>query len=467
MSAEDELDAAARLRVPPHSIESEQSVLGALLGDNRGWDRVGDLVTAASFYRHEHRLIFEAVGALVAASKPADPITVFEQLERTGKANDVGGLKYLSALEQSVPSASNIRRYAEIVAERHLERRIIAAADEAATMAFNGQGRGVTERLDEISTKFRQLEGSTLRGVPRSLADLVLERVDHINDLSEKGETATSAAWPTPLPALNRLLSGGLRPGRVYVLAARPSVGKSALAQTIALRAARNNLPTLFLSQEMPDHELADRILAQMGTIDFGHMQTGKLEPEEWTRLTSAVDLARVLPLFVDDQASLTIGQIRAKARQVPDLRVLVVDYLQLTASAPTTGRNAPNRNAEIEEVSRGLKTLAKELGLAVVLLSQLNREVEKRPGKKPLISDLRDSGAIEQDADVVMLMWQLPHASTEDGCTMLGIDVAKNRGGAKDEFPVCFWGRHMRFGEAALPMTHYTSKPGSGGGDL
>lgn len=453
--ADDEL---ARLRVPPSSTTAEQSVLGALLLDNGAWDRVGDLLAASAFYRSEHRAIFASISGLIGAGKAADSITVHAQLER--QQGPSIQLEYLEALAASVPSASNIRRYAEIVADRATERAIIAAADEASTLAFNGAGMSVEQKLDKVATLMLQLERRTVGAGPRPLQEIVARRLDRINDLHNAAPgDQDGSAWATPLPALNRMLNGGFRPGRVYVLAARPSIGKTALAQALGLKFARSSFGSvLFLSQEMPDGELADRILAGLGRIDYGHIETGKLADEEWSRLSEAVEEAGRLDFFIDDQPELTISQIRAKARSVRGLRLLVVDYLQLTASAETGGRGLTNRNAEIEQVSRGLKSLAKELGCAVLLLSQLNREVEKRPGKRPMMADLRDSGAIEQDADVVMMMWPLQSSAVE-GCTMLGIEVAKNRGGSKGDFPLCFWGRHMRFGEAELPMTHYLEK--------
>lgn len=456
MSAEAELDAVAQLRKPPHSTEAEQSLLGGLLLDNRAFDRVGDMLTTEAFYSFEHRLIYGAIVSLLVANKPADVVTVGEVLKKDGSTGgDKVDLRYLAALPLSVPSASNARRYAEIVVDRALERRLIATADEVATSVFSGPG-SAAEKLEAAASKFRALEGGNMTGAPRPLSELLIERLDHVTDLHQTGEE--SAAWATPLPALNRLLAGGMRPGRVYVLAARPSVGKSALAQALALQFAKQDLPVLFLSQEMPSSELVDRIIAGLGRVDFGHLQTATLDDDEWSAISKAVELGARLPFYVDDQPSLTLGQIRAKARQVRGLKVLVVDYLQLSAGT-STGDRFTNRNAEIEEVSRGLKSLAKDLGIAVILLSQLNREVEKRPGKKPMLSDLRDSGAIEQDADVVILLWPIEYVAN-DGVSMLGVQVAKNRGGAKGDFPLCFWGRHMRFGEAELPMTHYTSKP-------
>jgi replicative DNA helicase len=241
------------------------------------------------------------------------------------------------------------------------------------------------------------------------------------------------------------MLSGGLRPGKVYVLAARPSVGKSSLAQSLGLHFAEIHGPALMLSQEMPESEVAERAISALGRVDYGAVQTGKLTPDEWTRFVDGVEAGRALPFYVDDQAALRIGDIRAKARQVKGLKLLIVDYLQLCAS----DESSPNRNAEIEQISRGLKALSKEVGIAVLCLSQLNREVEKRASKEPMLSDLRDSGAIEQDADVVMFLW--PAKEYETGSKLVGCKLDKNRQGVKGRFLLDFHGGHQRWGESTV----------------
>lgn len=463
MSARELPDDIARLRVPPHSLEAEQSVLGGILVDNRGWDRLGDLLNVDSFYDHRHRLIYSAIASLVNACKPADAITVHAALAREPRGDAIS-LDYMAALATSVPSASNIRRYAEIVAERATERSMLAAADEIAGIAYSGDGTA-EEKLDRAVTLMLQLESRRARvSSIRPLGELVVERIDRVNELHEQGDSA-AAAWSTPFPALNRLLPGhGMGPGHVYVIGARPSVGKTALAQAVLGCFGKAGLPGLFLSQEMPSGELTDRFIAEHGCVDLGHMQSARLSDAEWSGVSRGAEIAAHLPIFVDDTPALTIGAIRAKARSVRGLRVLVVDYLQLTASTPAP-RGQSNRNAEIEEVSHGLKSLAKELGIAVILLSQLNRDVEKRPGKRPGLADLRDSGSIEQDADVVMLLWPLQELPVE-GCSMVGVDVAKNRGGPRAEFALCFWANTMRIGEAAFPISHYTA-PRAQTGDL
>lgn len=454
-----EHDEPSSLRVPPHSREAEQSVLGGLLLDNSAWDRAADLLKESDFYRHEHRLIFGAIGALVNATKPADVITVFEQLECMGKGDECGGIGYLNSLAQSVPSAANMRRYAEIVRERAVLRGLVAVSDTIATAAFNPQGRSVAEILDSAATAMHALEAGHAKKMPRSFQDIVVERLDHISELAQG---KVKSGWPTNFPTLDDMLNGGLRPGSVYVLAARPSVGKSALAAAIGTGFAQDGLPTLFLSQEMGDGEVIDRALANIGGIPYKNIQTGQLSDMDWANLSSAAESGAAMPFYVDDQGSLTISEIRSKARSIKGLKLLVLDYLQLSASR---GEHS-NRNGEIEEVSRGLKSLAKELGIAVLMLSQLNRKVEERPGKRPMLSDLRDSGSIEQDADVVIFLWPLKEFKV-GGYWAIGCDLPKNRQGKKGAFAMHFWGDYMRWAESEFRLEDLLGKdkPASAGG--
>jgi replicative DNA helicase len=430
-------------RIPPHSLEAEQSVLGGLLLDNRAWDRVGDLITESDYYRLEHRLIYAAIAGLVNATKPADVITVFEQLQTLGKASDCGGMPYLSSLTQSVPSAANVRRYAEIVRNRSMQRAVITAIDDASADAWKGDDPGAT--VDRIATTFAQLASKNVRKAPRPLSEILAERIERINDLHEG---TIEPGWPTPFASLNRLLNGGLRPGMLAILASRPGEGKTALGSSIGEAMAANGLPTLLLSQEMPDGELVDRTISRMGGIDYGTVQSGKLDQDAWSRLSDAVERGSRLPFFVDDQASLRLSDIRAKARAVKGLKVLLLDYLQLCASTRRDG----NRNSEIEEISRGLKTLAKDMGIAVIALSQLNRQVEQRANKRPNLSDLRDSGAIEQDADVVMFLWPVRELAAE-GRRIVGLGVDKNRQGKKGELGLDFFGAMQRWRESTADI--------------
>ena len=399
----------AQLRVPPHSIEAESSVLGGLLLDNGAWDRVGDLLVDSDFYRHEHRLVYAAIGALINASKPADVITVHEQLQSLGKSQEVGGLSYLNALAQYVPSASNIRRYAEIVRERSILRKLVAASDDIATAAFNTQGRAVDKILDEAEQKIFNIgeEGSRMKQGFQSMDTLVVDLLDRVSEMADNPNDITGV--PTGFYDLDRMTSG-LQPGDLVVLAARPSMGKTAFAVNIAEHVALNEgLPVAVFSMEMGASQLAVRIVGSIGRVDQGHLRTGKLTDDEWPRLTEAIERLRTVSLHIDETPGLTPSELRANsrrlARQCGKLGLIVVDYLQLMSGS--SGSDGDNRATELGEISRGLKMLAKELQCPVIALSQLNRGVEQRTDKRPMMSDLRESGAIEQDADIIMFIYR------------------------------------------------------------
>ncbi len=419
--------AVSALRVPPHSVEAEQSVLGGLLLEFSAWDKVGDLLVPPDFYRREHRDIFEAIGELVAASREADVITVHERLKQTGREGAEYSLAYLNSLAASVPSAANIRRYAEIVRERATLRALISAADNMATAAFNPSGRSALELLDEAASVIGAFDRRSQRKAPRAVADLLAAAIDRYTDLAEG---RAPAGMKTGIDPLDRLLAGGLRGGKVYGIAARPSVGKSSAARAILLHLARSGITTLLLSQEMPADELADALVAEAGRVDGSTLQSGQFDDQDWGRIAEAVDTLRAIPLHVDDEGGLTLAKVRVKARAVKGLQVLAIDYLQLLTS---TLKNKTT-NDEIGEISKGLKALALELNIPIVVLSQLNREVERRTDKEPVLSDLRDSGNIEQDLDVAVLMWT---ASEEEGSEsrLVGWKVAKHRGGRKGTF--------------------------------
>ena len=399
----------AQLRVPPHSIEAESSVLGGLLLDNTAWDRMGELLSENDFYRHEHKSIFAAISILINGSKPADVITVFEQLKNQGKAEGLGGLGYLNSLAQYVPSASNIRRYAEIVRERSILRKLVTASDEIATNAFNPQGRPVERILDEAEQKIFNIgeEGSRMKQGFQSMDTLVVDLMDRVQEMADNPNDITGV--PTGFYDLDRMTSG-LQAGDLVVLAARPSMGKTAFAINIAEHVALNEgLPVAVFSMEMGAAQLAVRVVGSIGRIDQGHLRTGKLSDEEWPRLTDAIERLRTVSLHIDETAGLTSSELRANARRLArkcgKLGLIVVDYLQLmTGSSSGDGEN---RATELGEISRGLKMLAKELQCPVIALSQLNRGVEQRTDKRPMMSDLRESGAIEQDADIIMFIYR------------------------------------------------------------
>ncbi len=423
----------AQLRIPPHSIEAESSVIGGLLLDNSAWDRVNDLLSDGDFYRYEHRLVFAAVGVLINATKPADVITVFEQLQNQGKAEEIGGLAYLNSLAQYVPSASNIRRYAEIVRERSILRKLVSVSDEISTQAFNTKGKPVTTILDEAEQKIFNIgeEGARTKQGFQPMETLVVDLLDRVQEMADNPNDVTGV--PTGFYDLDRLTSG-FQAGDLIVLAARPSMGKTALAINIAEHVALNEgLPVAVFSMEMGAAQLAVRIVGSIGRIDQGHLRTGKLTDEEWPRLTEAIEKLRTISLHIDETAGLTSSELRANARrlsrQCGKLGLIVVDYLQLMSGSTNDGEN---RATELGEISRGLKMLAKELQCPVVALSQLNRSVETRPDKRPMMSDLRDSGAIEQDADIIMFIYRDEYY-TKDACKEPGVAeviIAKQRNG-------------------------------------
>lgn len=428
----------AHLRVPPHSVEAEQSILGALLLDNAAFDRIGDLVAEGDFYRHENRLAFAAISGLILVSKPADVVTVFERLRAIGKADDVGGLAYLGSLAQSVPSARNIRQYAEIVRDRSVLRKVIAAADELATMAFADKAARVV--LDKASTIFGELERTGQRSAPREIAALVVEALDRYDALS-RGERRSGVA--SGFADLDRILHG-LQAGKLLCIGARPSIGKSSMVRSIAIHVAKT-APVLLLSQEMPQDEVADCVVSELGGIDNERLKTGELDTDDWSRLTIAADEASRMQLHVDEQGALTLGDIRAKARGIKGLGLLIVDYLQLCSST----LQGKTTNDEIAQITKGLKALALEMRIPVLMLSQLNRKVEERGDREPQLGDLRDSGAIEQDIDVALFLWSVEETAAS---RVIGFKIAKHRGGPKGKFAMRFDAAFYRWTPCDFP---------------
>jgi len=423
----------AQLRIPPHSQEAESSVLGGLLLDNNSWDKVADLLVEADFYRYEHRLVFASITSLVNTNRPADVITVFEQMQSQGKAEEIGGLAYLNSLAQYVPSSSNIRRYAEIVRERSILRKLISVSDDIATSALNTNGRPVTNILDEAEQKIFSIgeEGSRMRQGFQSMDKLVVQLLDRVEEMSQNPNDITGV--PTGFFDLDRMTSG-MQAGDLIVLAARPSMGKTALAINIAEHVAlKEDLPVAVFSMEMGASQLAIRIVGSIGRIDQGRLRTGKLIDDEWPRLSDAIERLKTVSLSIDETPGLTTSELRASARRLArscgKLGLVVVDYLQLMSGSG--GGDGENRATELGEISRGLKMLAKELQCPVIALSQLNRGVEQRTDKRPMMSDLRESGAIEQDADVIMFIYRDDYynkESKEPG--VAEIIIAKQRNG-------------------------------------
>lgn len=445
----------AHLRVPPHSIEAESSVLGGLLLDNQAWDRVGDLLVEGHFYRHEHQLIYSAISALIEASKPADVITVFDELQNQGRAKDVGGLAYLNGLAQYVPGASNIRRYAEIVRERAILRKLVTASDEICSNAFSPQGRSVERILDEAEARIFAIgeEGARNRQGFQALGKLVVELLDRVTELADNPQDVTGVA--TGFADMDRMTSG-LQAGDLVVLAARPSMGKTSLAINIAEHVALHEaLPVAIFSMEMGAAQLAVRIVGSIGRVNQGHMRTGRLSDEEWPRLTEAIERLRKVSLHIDETPGLTSTELRASARRLArkyggKLGLIVVDYLQLMTGSGAS--DSENRATELGEISRGLKMLAKELQCPVIALSQLNRSVEQRTDKRPMMSDLRESGAIEQDADIIMFIYRDDYYNKDSKePNVAEVIIGKQRNGPTGTVKLFFQKNQTRFENLAL----------------
>ena len=443
--------ALSQLRLPPQSTEAECSILGGLLLDNQAWDHVADLLTESDFYRHEHRLIYAAIGDLIASDRPADVVTVFGHLQNTGQAAEMGGIAYLNDLAQYVLSASNIRRYAEMVRERCILRRLISASDEIATRAFNPQGLSVAHILDEAEKKIFSIgeEGARMREGFQALPSLVTKLIDRVSEMAENNSDSDITGVPTGFYDLDRMTSG-MQAGDLIVLAARPSMGKTSLAVNIAEHVAINEqLPVAIFSMEMGADQLAVRIVGSMGRIDQGHIRTGRLTNEEWPRLTETIERMRDVSLHIDESASLTPSELRASARRLArkcgKMGLIVVDYLQLMSGSG--GGSEENRATVLGEISRSLKMLAKELQCPVIALSQLNRSVETRTDKRPMMSDLRESGAIEQDADIVMFIYRDDYynqQSKEPG--VAEVIIAKQRNGPTGIIKLAFLKPLTRF---------------------
>jgi replicative DNA helicase len=435
--------------VLPFSIESEIGVLGSLLLSPDRFDSVSDILEPKHFHDSRHGAIYSVIASLVMSNKSVDVLTVFDRMQTTGTASEIE-LSYLAEIAQFSGSASTVRRYAEIVAERAMMRGLIEASDKARTLATE-TGLSAADRLDQCQDLFQQLQLKRGRNDPKKVGELTAGLIDRLQELAD-GRRLPGVA--TRLPTLDRLLGGGMKPGKQIVLAARPSIGKTALALEFAKAFALEGYPAAILSMEMENSELIERLTANIGGVDLDHLTTGKLENDEWSSLSLAVETLAQLPIYTDDQPALTLGDIQAKARKLKrerDIKLLVIDYLQLCGSSDK--RTNSSRHHQIEEISRGTKALAKQLGLTVVLLSQLSRDVDKRPNGKPNLSDLKESGSIEEDADTVILL-SMDHVR-EGGVTVIHADVAKNRGGKKGYLKLAFRGTHQRFVETIETKEH------------
>ncbi|HEU4622650.1 MAG TPA: replicative DNA helicase [Burkholderiaceae bacterium] len=442
--------ATEALRVPPHSVEAEQSVLGGLLLDNHAWDRIADLVAESDFYRFDHRLIFQHIVRLISESKPADVVTVFESLRNSGKAEDAGGLAYINALAQNTPSAANIRRYAEIVRDRGVLRQLVTVSDEISSRAFNPQGKDTRQILDEAESKIFAIAEEGARGAQgfAKMDDLLAQVVTRIDELCHRDNPSEVTGVPTGFMDLDNK-TAGLQPGDLVIVAGRPSMGKTAFSLNIGEYVAiEQGLPVAVFSMEMGGTQLALRMLCSVGRLDQQRVRIGRIGDDDWPRLMAAVHKMREAPLFIDETPALNPLELRARARrlarQYGKLGLIIVDYLQLMSSARGDGEN---RATEISEISRSLKALAKELGCPLIALSQLNRSLEQRPNKRPVMSDLRESGAIEQDADVVLGIYRdevyNPDSPDKGKAEIL---ILKQRNGPLGTVVTTFLGEYTRF---------------------
>jgi len=451
MSSALDLELAA-LKLPPHSVEAEQSVLGGLLLENNAWERIADLIVEQDFYRADHRAIWRQITRLVEENKPADVVTVAESLESLGTLDDIGGLAYLAALAQNTPSAANIRRYAEIVRERSVLRKLAEVGTGIAESAFSPAGRSATQILDEAEAKVFEIKEAGAKATQGFLQmqPLLMEVVTRIDELYNRENPNEVTGVPTGFADLDTKTSG-LQPGDLIIVAGRPSMGKTAFSLNIAENVALDtNHSVAVFSMEMGATQLVMRMLGSVGRLDQHKLRTGRISEDDWPRLTHALGRLNETPMYIDESPGLTAMEVRARARRLArqckdtkPLGLIVIDYLQLMSG---TG-SGENRATEISDISRSLKGLAKELHVPVIALSQLNRSLEQRPNKRPVMSDLRESGAIEQDADVILFIYrdEVYNPDSQDKGTA-EIIIGKQRNGPIGAVRLTFLGEYTRF---------------------
>lgn len=439
----------AGIKLPPHSLEAEQSLIGGILLDNSAWERVADLVSEADFYRDDHRRIYRHIAKLVDLGKPADVVTVFESLEKSGEAEQAGGIAYLAEVANSTPSAANIRRYAEIVRERSILRKLVAVGDEIAASALAPSGKDAKLLLDEAEAKVFEIAEAGARHSSGfvSIQPILKQVVDRVQELYDRDNPSDVTGVPTGLVDLDAITSG-LQPSDMIVVAGRPAMGKTTFALNVAEHiAVECRLPVAIFSMEMPGTQLATRFISSIGRIDQSKIRSGRLGDEDWQRLTAAMGKLYDAPIFIDETPGLNPIDLRARcrrlARQCGKLGLIVIDYLQLMSST----RDGDNRAAELSEISRSVKSLAKELHVPIIALSQLNRSLEQRPNKRPVMSDLRESGAIEQDADIIMFIYrdEVYNPDSPDKGTAELI-IGKHRNGPTGTVRMTFIGESTRF---------------------
>jgi replicative DNA helicase len=436
-----------RLKIPPHSLQAEQAVLGGLMLDNATWDHVADRVGEVDFYRSDHRLVFHAIRNLAEVGKPFDVVTLSELLDGRSELDPAGGLAYLGSLASNTPSAANIIAYADIVRERSVLRQLIHVGTEISNVAFRPEGKDSVAILDHAERLVFQIGEQRVRGGGgfASIKELLSRAVDRIETLFQREDPLTGLS--TGFDDLDEKTSG-LQNGDLVIVAGRPSMGKTSFAMNMAEHVAiKNQVPVAVFSMEMPGDQLAMRMMSSLGRIDQTKVRTGRLSDDEWPRLSSAVSILSSAPLFIDDTPALNPVELRARTRRLKreqgDLGLVVIDYLQLMQSTSTV----ENRATEIAEISRSLKNLAKELSVPVIALSQLNRNLEQRPNKRPVMSDLRESGSIEQDADLVLFIYrdEVYNENSSDKGTA-EIIIAKQRNGPIGTVRMTFLGKYTRF---------------------
>ena len=448
------------LKVPPHSVEAEQSLLGGLLIDNTAWDRLGGVLTDKDFYRPEHALIYKVIQRLVGDNHPADVITVHEAV-KSEQGGDLVGIDYLNSLAQSTPSAANIKGYADIVRDRSILRRLIEVSDNIVNSAFVPEGRSVRTLLDEAESRILQIgEEGSRKADYLEIEPLLRTVVARIDELYNRQGGSDITGIATGFIDLDKQTSG-LQKGDLVIVAGRPSMGKTAFALNIAENVAlAEGLPVVVFSMEMSGEQLAARLLGSVGRVDQSRMRTGKLQDDEWPRVTDAIARLSNTQILIDETGSLSSLELRARARRIArnfggTLGLVVIDYLQLMS-----GSGSENRATEISEISRSLKSLAKELQCPVVALSQLNRGLEQRPNKRPIMSDLRESGAIEQDADLIMFIYrdEVYHPDTTTDKGVAEIIIGKQRNGPIGTIRLSWQGPYTKFDNLAMGSVGYSS---------
>jgi replicative DNA helicase len=436
-------------------VEAEQSVLGGLLLEATALDKITDLIQPDDFYRQEHRLIFRQIVRLSEQAKPVDVITVAEALEIAGELDKVGGLPYLGSLAQNVPSAANIRRYGEIVRERSIMRKLAEVGSDIASSAYNPTGRDAAQLLDEAESKVFEIAEAGSKGKQGFLPmpPLLTQVVERIETLYARDNASDVTGIATGFTDLDRKTSG-LHPGDLVIVAGRPSMGKTALAINIAENVALDSgLPVAIFSMEMGAAQLVMRMIGSVGKLNQQDLRTGKLQDDDWGRLTQALGKLNDAPIHIDESAALSSLDLRARSRRLHrqnnGLGLIVVDYLQLMSS--NVGKASENRATEISEISRSLKALAKELQVPVIALSQLNRSLEQRTDKRPVMSDLRESGAIEQDADLILFIYRDEvYNSDSPSQGKAEIIIGKQRNGPIGKVELAFRGEYTRFDNLA-----------------